>query len=91
MAILRSKYHVQYQITDTDDIERQYLLVLRMDQSDLLVHYLANLGSIEYLVALLTLRTVRLPGTTKAGCQASRFPCKLACQTTKYFAFLLIF
>jgi hypothetical protein len=32
-----------------------------------------------------TLRTVCLPRTTKSGCRASRFPCKLARQTTKYF------
>jgi hypothetical protein len=32
-----------------------------------------------------TLGTVRLPGTIKSGCRASRFPCKLARQTTRYF------
>jgi hypothetical protein len=37
------------------------------------------------------LRTVRLPGTTKSGCRASRFPCKLARQSIKSFAFLLIY
>jgi hypothetical protein len=33
-----------------------------------------------------TPRTVHLPGTTKSGCRASRFPDKLARQTIKYFA-----
>jgi hypothetical protein len=38
-----------------------------------------------------TLRTVRLPGTIKSGSRASRYPCQLARQTTKYFTFLLTF
>jgi hypothetical protein len=32
-----------------------------------------------------TLRTVRLPETTKSGCWTSRFPCKLARWTTNFF------
>jgi hypothetical protein len=32
-----------------------------------------------------TLRAVRLPGTTESRCRASRFPCKLARRTIKYF------
>jgi hypothetical protein len=36
-----------------------------------------------------TLRTVHLPGITKSGCRASRFPCKLARWTTKLVHLLL--
>jgi hypothetical protein len=38
-----------------------------------------------------TLRTVRLPGTTRYIRRAIRFLSKLAQRTIKYFAFLLIF
>jgi hypothetical protein len=37
-----------------------------------------------------TLTTVRLPGTTKSGCRASRYSFQLARRTTKYFTFLVI-